>query len=89
MVRVDAIGSNVDRFACPNCGSTDRERHLHLCFDRLELWSSIHNAKVLHMAPEQRFPEAIAAHGPSLHVPTPLFKTAGSFPLHHRAHALN
>jgi SAM-dependent methyltransferase len=73
MVHVEAVGSNVDRFACPNCDGFDRERHLHLYFDRLGLWSSIRKANVLHMAPEQHFAKAVLACEPSLYVQGDLF----------------
>jgi len=78
VARVDAIGSNVDRFGCPNCGSNDRERHLHLYFDRLGLWSAVRDAKVLHIAPETQLAKAISAGGPSLYVKGDLFPTGPS-----------
>jgi hypothetical protein len=30
--RIGPIGSNIKRFQCPHCGSSDRERHLRLFF---------------------------------------------------------
>jgi SAM-dependent methyltransferase len=68
MARLDAVGSHLERFGCPHCKSHDRERHLHLFFDRLGIWQSIRGAKVLHMAPEQNFGRAVKNHGPALYV---------------------
>ncbi|HXW28347.1 MAG TPA: hypothetical protein VEK55_03205, partial [Xanthobacteraceae bacterium] len=35
LMRLETIGSNVERFECPHCASIDRERHLRLFLDRL------------------------------------------------------
>jgi SAM-dependent methyltransferase len=51
--KYDCVGSDPDNFACPNCWSLDRERHLLLyliknkSFDRMN-----ERTKVLHIAPE-------------------------------------
>lgn len=73
LVALDAIGSNIERFACPNCHSIDRERHLLLFFDKLNLWSDVENKSVLHFAPERLFATAVAAARPTLHVKGDLF----------------
>ena len=69
MVRLGAVGSNVKRFACPNCGCSDRERHLHLYFDRLGIWPALRGASVLHVAPEWKLAQAILAGEPSNYIP--------------------
>ena len=46
-------GSDFDHFWCPFCKCHDRERHLLLFFDRLDLWKKFEGASVLHVAPEK------------------------------------
>jgi len=52
LLQVRTIGSNLSRFGCPHCGSTDRERHLRLYFDKLDVWGKLRGGVVLHVAPE-------------------------------------
>ncbi len=73
IARLDAIGSNIERFACPNCHSNDRERHLVLFFNKLNLWNDLENKAVLHFAPELHLGPAVAAARPTLHVMGDLF----------------
>jgi len=54
LVRLESIGSNVERFSCPHCSSTDRERHLCLFLGQLNIMESVRGGSVLHMAPEYR-----------------------------------
>lgn len=68
ILRLQIVGSNVERFNCPHCGSHDRERHLRLYFDRLGLWSLLADANVLHIAPEKNLSEVIEASGSALYV---------------------
>ena len=75
LARLETVGSNIERFSCPNCQSTDRERHLHLFFDRLNIWESIKDANVLHMAPEKHLGESVRNCKPSLYVGGDLFPT--------------
>jgi predicted SAM-dependent methyltransferase len=50
------IGSNIDFFSCELCGCNDRERHIVLYFNQLNLWKTlIHEKKILHFAPEACF----------------------------------
>jgi len=49
---LDIIGSDVDNFGCPFCNSHDRERHLFMYFDKLNLWK-LCKKRVLHIAPER------------------------------------
>src|SRR6185295_7855698 len=39
----------------PNCWGFDRDRHLILYFNALDLWSRIDGGRVLHVAPEPDF----------------------------------
>lgn len=48
------IGSDTNNFSCPNCGSTDRERHLYLYMKELGLLNSIKQSKMLVLAPEAK-----------------------------------
>jgi SAM-dependent methyltransferase len=66
--RLDCVGSNVERFACPHCESFDRERHLRLFLDRLGLMDAVRGGAVLHMAPERRLRDYIESHGPGTYV---------------------
>jgi len=61
---LDVIGSDVDNYLCPKCFSHDRERHLKLYFDALELRSYIAQKNILHFAPELRFSEYISEFKP-------------------------
>lgn len=61
MREVGIIGSDPVNYGCPFCYSNDRERHLFLYFDRLNLWQSLQGASVLHFAPEEKLSERIKA----------------------------
>src|SRR5678816_3831831 len=52
LLKLDAIGSNVIRFQCPNCWCTDRDRHLQLYFQRRHIDETLPGSAVLHIAPE-------------------------------------
>jgi SAM-dependent methyltransferase len=60
--KVQSVGSNVERFACPHCSSMDRERHLRLFLDRLNIMEGVRGGAVLHMAPECRLRGYIESH---------------------------
>lgn len=66
--RLEAVGSDVNRFWCPHCRSHDRERHLRLFLDALSLLDCVRGGAVLHMAPETKLSEYIVSHGPSLYI---------------------
>src|SRR5262249_56698633 len=51
IVKLDGVGSNVDRFYCPRCQCTDRERHLRLYLERTRLLEPLRGGAVLHIAP--------------------------------------
>ncbi|MCK6618197.1 MAG: class I SAM-dependent methyltransferase [Cyclobacteriaceae bacterium] len=71
--RLEMVGSDVDNFGCPYCGSFDRERHLFMYFDRLDLWNQIKNRYVLHFAPEPHLSNRIEDEGPACYVKADLF----------------
>lgn len=53
------VGSDVDNFSCPWCGSHDRERHLYLYMQKLELFNELTSYDVLHFAPEKLLGELL------------------------------
>lgn len=61
-------GSDFDNFWCPFCRCHDRERHLLLFFQRLNFLEQMHNAKILHLAPEKHLARRIAAAQPAQYV---------------------
>ncbi len=66
--RLETIGSNVERFACPNCGAIDRERHLWLFLERRRLTEQARGGAVLHMAPEIEFRKYILSFQPTTYI---------------------
>jgi SAM-dependent methyltransferase len=62
------VGSDFDHFWCPFCRSHDRERHLILFFEKLDLWRQLEGASILHVAPEKRFASRSEACRPSRYV---------------------
>jgi SAM-dependent methyltransferase len=67
LLKVGVTGSNLRRFYCPHCRSIDRERHLKLFFDRLQIWDCFKGA-LLHLAPEPALAAAILEHDPSRYI---------------------
>jgi len=65
---VDTVGSDLDRFWCPNCHCTDRDRHLLLYLDACGALDRIAGADVLHVAPEAAIGRAVASRGPRRYV---------------------
>ncbi len=50
---LEVAGSDLDRFACPRCNASDRERHLLLYLDRVGLFDRANPLqRTLHFAPE-------------------------------------
>jgi SAM-dependent methyltransferase len=62
------VGSDTENFYCPACECFDRERHLFMYFDKLGLWDAIKGGRVLHVAPEAKLAERIAASEPAEYV---------------------
>jgi SAM-dependent methyltransferase len=75
-LKVATVGSNLDRFGCPHCGSTDRERHLRLFFDKLNIWDAFNSGTILHVAPEPVLGASINRCGPARYVRGDLFPTS-------------
>ena len=67
------IGSDLDHFACPYCGSTDRERHLYQYFLRTDLPNWLQGKRILHFAPEKQLSMWIATFEPFEYVRGDLF----------------
>lgn len=62
------IGSDVDNHKCIFCTSHDRERHLYMFFDILNIWQDFNNAVVLHISPERNLPLKIKKMNPAEYV---------------------
>ncbi len=62
--RLNIVGSDIDNFGCPYCSSHDRERHIFMFFDAIELWTKIPNSQILHFAPERNLPKKIESLNP-------------------------
>ncbi|MDD2358075.1 MAG: methyltransferase domain-containing protein [Thiovulaceae bacterium] len=66
------IGSDIKNFSCPYCWSHDRERHLLMYIDTLDLWKVL-KGRVLHFAPEVHLSDKIAALRPEQYVKADLY----------------
>ena len=73
IVKLDIIGSDVDNFGCPHCNSFDRERHLFMYFDKLNLWSVMKSGHILHFAPEPHLSRKMAEQQPAQYIKGDLF----------------
>jgi glycosyltransferase involved in cell wall biosynthesis len=73
MDKYDIIGSDIKNFSCPHCYSHDRERHLVMYFDKLNIWDVIRNKKVLHIAPEMQLKQIIKQVGPEEYIQGDLY----------------
>jgi SAM-dependent methyltransferase len=62
--RLDIVGSDRNNFGCMYCGSHDRERHLFMYFDKLNMWQKMKGAKILYFAPEKRLWAKISEQSP-------------------------
>jgi SAM-dependent methyltransferase len=62
------VGSDIDNFGCMYCNSNDRERHLFMFFDKLDLWPKFKNSRIIHFAPEINLPRYIFAKSPTEYV---------------------
>jgi SAM-dependent methyltransferase len=71
--KLKIVGSDLNNFSCIYCKSNDRERHLFMYFDKLNLWDIITNGKVLHFAPENHLADKIKNLNPPLYVKADLF----------------
>lgn len=62
------VGSDLDCFACPQCGCNDRDRHLRLYLERTGLAGELAQSRILHFAPEPHLISWINSFGPALYV---------------------
>lgn len=74
---VGLVGSDLDRFRCPRCGSTDRERHLIAYLDA-QPFDLFHGKRVLHFAPEPHVRNFVTQRHPSEYILADLFPTLPS-----------
>lgn len=75
MRALDVVGSDVDNYECPRCGSHDRERHLFMYLGASGLLSALRGKDVLHFAPEKRLQKIIRDAGPSRYLGCDLYPT--------------
>ena len=62
---VETIGSDLAVYQCPQCGCTDRDRHLWLFLHAAGVLNAIAGARVLHLAPEAHLERLIEALAPA------------------------
>lgn len=65
---IGVVGSNLDRYGCPNCGCNDRDRHLWLYLQAVGLVEAMPASRILHVAPEERIEPRIRALEPRSYV---------------------
>jgi SAM-dependent methyltransferase len=68
MAAMEAVGSDIDNFSCPRCGSHDRERHLFLYLGATGMTGLMAGARILHLAPEQHIAALILRNKPAHYV---------------------
>jgi SAM-dependent methyltransferase len=66
--KLDIVGSDIDNFGCPFCSSHDRERHLYMFFDKLQLWQEMTDLHILHFAPEIHLSGKIESSHPAAYI---------------------
>lgn len=66
--KLDLVDSDRDNFGCPCCPSYDRERHLFMFFDALDLWEKVKSSRILHFAPEYHFSARIKSLNPKEYI---------------------
>ena len=76
MAAVGSIGSDVDNFECPRCGSHDRERHLYLYMKAAGILDRLGAMRVLHFAPEKHLSRVIRERAPVEYVRGDLHPTS-------------
>jgi len=72
------VGSDVDNYSCIFCGCHDRERHLFMYFDSLQLWDKIASGNVLHFAPEKYLSKKIISIRPISYIMADLHPSENS-----------
>lgn len=71
--RLDGVGSDADNFGCMFCGCHDRERHLFMFFDKLNLWEKMKHGKIIHFAPERHLQIRISDQKPDEYIKADLY----------------
>jgi hypothetical protein len=62
------VGSDLDNFRCMYCDSHDRERHLFMFFDKLNVWEKFKSSKIIHIAPESNLSKKIKDQSPDYYI---------------------
>jgi SAM-dependent methyltransferase len=70
------VGSDLENFSCPVCRCADRDRHLCMYLDALNLWERFSGGSVLHFAPESAIVPRIQLAKPFQYVRADLFPTS-------------
>ena len=70
---LDLIGSDLDNYGCYVCGAKDRERHLFMFFDKLNVWPKMKGASIIHFAPELNLSNKIKQQSPLKYVKADLY----------------
>ncbi|MBP7131331.1 MAG: class I SAM-dependent methyltransferase [Aquabacterium sp.] len=73
MKMMEGIGSDLSIYQCPNCGCTDRDRHLWLFMGAAGILRALPHARVLHVAPERHIEQLIQQRQPQEYVRGDLF----------------
>jgi SAM-dependent methyltransferase len=76
MEALATIGSDINNFECPRCGSHDRERHLLMYLQASGLMAALPNMRILHFAPERHLSQRIAASAPMEYTKCDLYPAA-------------
>jgi SAM-dependent methyltransferase len=71
--RLNLVGSDIDNFRCMYCKAHDRERHLFMFFDKLNLWDKFKNGNVLHFAAEKNLSLTIQKLSPATYIKADLY----------------
>lgn len=70
---LNMVGSDLDQFECPRCGSHDRERHLFMYMQATGMFAAAQDKKILHFAPEKRLAKRLIAEQPGSYVRCDLY----------------
>lgn len=73
MRALEVVGSDLDAFECPRCGSHDRERHLLLYFRSTGMFEWLSGRHVVHFAPEKHLSRHIIQAAPASYVQCDLY----------------
>ncbi len=68
MKLLDPVGSDLSVYQCPNCGCTDRDRHLWHYMRAIGLLQRLSSTQILHIAPEVHLEALIEALHPMAYV---------------------